>query len=361
MLTDIEQLKNDFLIYLNFLVFAPQEDLFEKIKPLEITKLRKIEFQSHSDGKLSIIRKSEKTPITLTLTKKELGIYGLNNEEFKRSIEAIKNNGKDREKLLFQAVEEAINLNNKKLCEIYIPSAILTYTKLFEKNADFKEKDSSHDSLLLNCLDAISPKKPNSNQLVYNLITFIRAYQYRDLNFNDFLKTIPPYQDDGTCEYIFNTIKTIQLTPFKETYINLIQSIEELDKLQVKDKSAINNLIIKLKDTTTVCFRDLTQAAFYTKQEKYIREKEVTKKLRNDCIELIKDYRDEHVDEFKKQLGSFQKILQIIVNNILTLFLSDSKKMTFFFNKEENYNKKTSEVTSQLDQLANLNFFSRAF
>lgn len=361
MFTDIEQLKSDFLAYLNFLIFSSPEILVEKIQPLQGTKLRKIKFQSDLERKLSIT--SEAKNSNVILNKEDLGIYGFSVSDFKRNIEAIKNNDKNSEKLLYQAIEEMIDSNNEKLYKIYVPLAILIYTELYEKfkHAHSKKKDDNeiHNLLLLNCIDAISPENKNSGRLVCNLITFISAYEYRDLNFNEFLNITPFYQDDRTYEYIFNIIKTIQLTSYKETYINLMQSIEELDKLQVKDKSAINNLITKLKDATKDCFKDLIQAAFYEKQEKYIREKEITEKLHKSCFELINDYQNEHMDEFKNQENTFLKILRFIANLFPTSILPYSKKMTLFFNKKENYIKRTSEITSQLDQLATLNFFRR--
>lgn len=356
---DIQQL-NDFLIYLNFLVFPSPEILVEKIvSSFQETKLRKITLKSNSGKSLSI--ESKNRPI-ITLTKSDLEKYGLSVEDFRKRIEDIKN--KDSKKIFSAAVEEIIILHNKKLCEIYVPFAILIYTQLYEIfSHTYKKKDSKeiHNLILINCIDAISPENTNSDKLVYNLITFITAYQYPNLDFTEFLKTIENYQDDGTSEYIFNTIKTIQSTSYKGTYINLIQSIEELGNLQVKDKSAINNLITKLKDTTTDCFRELIQAAFYEKQEKYIREKEITEKLRKSCFKLIEDYRNENIDEFKNQEDIFLKILRFIVNLFPTSIVSNSKKMTLFFKKEENYKMRTSQVISQVDQLANLNFFSRVF
>lgn len=354
---DIEELKQDFLCYINFLVFPSPEILVGKISPI---------FQKNALSKIKIKHDNEKILFTepkdkiCHLTKSDLGKYGLSVEDFRKGIEDIKS--KDPKKIFLAAVKEIIILHNKKLCEIYIPSVILIYTKLFEKVSHVhpkKNSDKIHNLILRDCIDAISPENPNSMRILYNLLTFISAYQHPDLDFTDFLKTIDNYQDDGTCKCIFNTTKTIQLTSYKETYINLIQLIEELDKLQVKDKVAIHNVITKLKDTTTIFFRDLIQAAFYEKQEKYIREREITKKLRNSCFELIEDYRNEHIDEFKNQEGIFLKILRFIVNLFPTSIISDSKKMTLFFNKKENYIKRTSEITSQLDQLATLNFFRR--
>ena len=362
MLTDIEQLKNDFLVYLNFLIFPSPESLIEKIKPLQGTQLRKIKFQSDSERKLSIKNRDKNIPV-ITLYQNELEIYGLSISDFETSIKAIKNNDKNKKKLLSQAIKEIIDFRNEKLCKIYVPLAILTYTELYEKFklAHSKEKDSHkiHTLILESCIDTFSQINSDFNRLTFNLITFISAYEYQNFDFNEISSIILSDQDDRTYEYIFNTTKKIQLTPYKETFINLLHSIEELDNLPANDIAAINDLTKKLKDLTKNCFKDLIQATFYEKNEKYTSEKEATKKLYNCCDELITEYRREHPDEFKNKWGPFQRILQLIVNLIPTAFLSRSKRMSFFFNKEENYNKITSEITLQLNQLASLNFFSR--
>lgn len=65
MFTDIEQLKSEFLDYLNFLIFSSPEILVEKVQPLQGTKLRKIKFQSDSERKLSITSEGKNSNVIL--------------------------------------------------------------------------------------------------------------------------------------------------------------------------------------------------------------------------------------------------------------------------------------------------------
>lgn len=354
---DVEQLKQDFLRYIDFLAFSSPEILVDKVSSvLQKNELSKIKIK-HDNKKILFTDPKDKI---CHLTKSDLGKYGLSVEDFRKAIEDIKS--EDPKKIFSAVVEEVINLHNKKLCKTHIPSVILVYTKLFEKVSHVhpkKNSDKIHNLILRDCIDAISPENPNSTRILYNLLTFISAYQHPDFDYTDFLKTIDNYQDDGTCKCIFNTTKTIQLTSYKETYINLIQSIEELDKLQVKDKDAMNNLIIELKSLTEFYFSKLIRANFYGQTEKYNCEKEFTKKLSDSCKELINDYEKKHSDEFKNS-----GILNSILTNILWLIgkfispvLSKEKKMTFFSEKKT----KITEINSQLDQFATQPFFSRVF
>ena len=255
---DIEQLKQDFLLYLNFLVFPSPEILVEKIlSPFQETKLRKITLKSNSGKDLSI---ESKDGSIIILTKNDLGKYGLSVEGFRKGIEDIKS--KDPKKIFSVAVEEIFILHNKKLCEIYVPSAILVFNKLYEKfkHANSKEKTSEiYDLILKECINAFPEENTNAVGLLYSCLSFISAYQYPDLDSFDILENILFNEEldsttTGTYLNILNAVRTIQLTQYKETYNKLIKLIEVLNSLQVKDKDAMNNLIIELKSLTEFYF-----------------------------------------------------------------------------------------------------------
>lgn len=363
---DIEQLKQDFLLYLNFLVFSSPEILVEKIPQIfQKTALYKIEIQHNDDEKILFIGHKDKIKYECHLTKSDLGKFGLSLEDFRKNIEDIKN--KASKKIFSQAIKEVIILHNKKLCEIYVPSAILVFNKLYEKfkHANSKEKTSEiYDLILKECIDTFPEENTNAVGLLYSCLSFISAYQYPDLDSFDILENILFNEEldsttTGTYLNILNAVRTIQLTQYKKTYNKLIRLIETLNSLQVKDQDAMNNLIIELKSLTEFYFPKLIQGTFYEQAEKYKCEKEITEKLRDSCKELIDDYEKKHSDEFKHPgiLNSILTYILWLIGKFISPVLSKEKKMTFFSDKKT----KITEINSQLDQFATQPFFSRVF
>jgi hypothetical protein len=350
---DIEQLKQDFLAYLSVLVFPSPEILVSKMSTVfQETKLSKIEIKPDNSKILSI---SSKNKDKCDLTKSELGDYGLSIEDFIEYIKDIKN--KNPKITLLEAIKEILNLHNKKLCKIYVSQAILAYTDLYGKFKLENPKKTSEEiySLMYSCF----LEKITSRKLAYNCLSFTMAYQCPPLETDPSNPDIELAAESHYYLNILNTVKNIQLTPFRNTYINLLDSIKELCSLQVKDKNASNDLAAKLKDLTKSCFLELIQATFYEQTEKFTYEKKITEKFQKDCKQLIEKYQNEHPDEFKKQRSILNRILWLIGRFIPSSILSKEKKMTLFGDKATNNTKKFTEINIQVDQLASSNYFRR--
>lgn len=148
--------------------------------------------------------------------KKDLGICGFSVSDFKRNIEAIKNNDKNSEKLLYQAIEEVINFNNIKLYKISIASAILTYTKLYGK---FRLANPNVDkNVIYYLIDEIIEKSLIDKPilLIYNY--FKRAYQGYE-NSTCFASIFGDETED--LKIIFNIAKELKLdfTPYQNSIL----------------------------------------------------------------------------------------------------------------------------------------------
>lgn len=340
MSTDIEQLKSEFLGYLNFLNFPSPKILVDKVQPLQGTKLRKIKFQSDLERKLSIT--SEGKNSNVILNKKDLGIYGISVSAFKRNIEAIKNNDKNSEKLLYQAIEEVINLNNIKLCKIFITEAILTYTKLYEKfrlanpNADKNRIYYLIDDIIENSYKPIS--------LIYNY--FKRAYQGYE-NSICFASIFGDETED--LKIIFNITKELKLnfTPYQNSYTTLINLIESF-YTHAEDKEAANDLIAQLKHHTNSSFSTLIQKS----SGKQI-EKTVIKDFKLTVEKLIKNYIEGHPVECKKRRSILDCLLWIITKIIPESVFPKDKRMALF-GKYTETGKEIKNLKHEIEKTANL-------
>lgn len=344
MFTDIEQLKREFLDYLNFLIFPSPEILVEKVQPLQGTKLRKIKFQSD----LELPSTSEgKNSNVIFLNKNNLGIYGISVSDFKRNIETIKNNDKNSEKLLYQAIEEVINLNNIKLCKIVITDAILTYTKLYEKfrlanpNVD---KDGIYD-----LIDKIIKNSLIDNPilLIYNYFT--RAYQGYE-NTRGFASVFGDQTETEDLKIIFNITKELKLnfTPYQNSYTTLINLIETF-YIYAEDKEAANSLIVQLKHHTNLSFSTLIQKS----SGKQI-EKTVIKDFKLTVEKLIKNYIEDHPVECKKQRSILDYLLWFITKIIPESVFPKDKRMALF-GKYTETGKEIKNLTKRvIEKTANL-------
>lgn len=356
---DIKQLKQDFLCYINFLVFPSPEILVGKISPIfQKNALNKIEIK-HNNEKILFIGHKNKIKYECHLTKSDLGKFGLSLEGFRKDIEDIKH--KTSKKIFSQAIKEVIILHNKKLCEIYVPSVILAYTELYEKFKQANSKEKTTEEIFDLIYESL--KDEISEESCYSYLSFDMAYQHPHLNTNDLVETLPFNQEfvsasntKDTCLNILNTVKAIQLNPYREAFINLIDSIEKLNFLQVKDKNANNDLIAELKNLTKSCFLKLFQTTFYEQTEKFTCEKKIIEKFRDDCNQFIKEYQEEHFDEFKKQSGILNKILWLIGKLIPSAIIPKEKRMTFFGGKATNNTQRFTEINIQLDQLEKPNY-----
>lgn len=356
---DIDLLKQELLAYLSFLMFPSPEILVKKIpSALQETKLNDITLEINSGKNLSIKNKNDATE-NILLNKDDLGRYGLSIEDFRKGIKDIKKH--NPKKIFSEAIEEVITVFNKKILEIYISLAILAYTNLYEKFKLANPKatpEEIYDQINVHCQNEI-----NELEVRYYCLSFTLAYQYPNLDSIDLLKTIPFFHDTAytipACLNILNAVKDIQLTSYRKKYINLTNSIEELSSLQVKNKNATNDLAKELKNLTKICFSHLIQTTFYEQTEKFTREKDITKKFRNDCKQLIETYQTEHPDEFKKQRSILNRILWMIARLIPSSILSKEKKMTLFGDKITNNRRRFTQINTEVDQLAMCNYFSR--
>lgn len=342
MFTDIEQLKSEFLGYLNFLIFSSPEFLVEKVQPLQGTKLRKIKFKSDLERKLSIT--SEGKNSNVILNKKDLGIYGFSVSDFKRNIEAIKNNDKNSEKLLYQAIEEVINLNNIKLYKSFIAQTILTYTKLYGKfrfanpNVDKNGIYYLIDEFIENSLI----DKPSL--LIYNY--FKRAYQGYE-NSTCFESIFG--DETENLKIIFNITKELKLnfTPYQNSYTTLINLIETF-YIHAEDKEAANSLIDQLKYHTNLSFSTLIQKS----SGKQI-EKTVIKDFKLTVEKLIKNYIEDHPIECKKQRSILDYLLWFITKIIPESVFPKDKRMALF-GKYTETGKEIKNLTRVIEKTANL-------
>jgi hypothetical protein len=316
---DIEQLKQDFLCYINFLAFPSPETLVEKIQPLQKTELKKISFQSDSVRNLSIISEDQNATI-ITLNEKDLEIYAFSIENFKKSIEGIKH--QNSEKLFFQALEEVINFHYKKLCEIYVPLILFKYIELYEK---FKLENPNVDGNRIYYLIDKTIEKlligKQASLLTYNY--FKRAYQEyaNSMGFTSLFAT-----ETENLRIIFNITKELKInfTLYQSTYATLINLFEKF-YICATDKQAAQILIEELKNHTNSSFSNLIQKSF-GKQNK----KTIIKDFKLTAQELIKNYIKDHPDECKKQQSVLDYLLEFITKIIPESILSEDKRMTLF-------------------------------
>lgn len=317
MLTNFEQLKNDFLSYLNLLVFPSQETLFEKIQPLQESKLQKIKLQSDSERELSISQ--GKNPATITLNQKELEIYGFSIRDFEKNINAIKDNDKDSKKLLPQAITEMIDSNNEKLCKIYVPLAILTYTELYEKfrldpnlQKIYRLLEETIESSLID-----EPRK-----LIFNY--FKRAYQ-QCMSSTGFASIFGDETENH--RFIFNITKELKsnFTPYQNSYITLINLIETF-VIYAEDKEAAKNLINQLKYYNNCSFSSLMQIASENQQNK----KTVIKDFILTAEELFENYIEDHPAECKRQRNILNCVLWFITKIIPKSIFPKDKRIILF-------------------------------
>lgn len=321
---DIEQLKQDFLRYINFLQFLSPEILVDKVSSISQNKLSKIEIKHNNEKILFIETKNKKCH----LTKNDLGKYGLSVEDFRKGIEDIKS--KDPKKIFSAAVEEIIILHNKKLCEIYIPSTILIYTELYEK---FKLAYPNTDRYrIYHLIDVtIENSLTDKSSLTYNY--FKRAYQgyANPQGFAAIFNTIN-LETEKNLNTIFNITKKLQInfTHYQTSYTTLTDLIEEL-YICAEDKTATKVLIDNLKFHTNICFSNLIQASSEKHAKKIVFTKTTIEKFKSAIQELIKDYIEDHPDECKKQLGILDRILWFIAKIIPSSILSEDRKMTLFY------------------------------
>lgn len=342
MFTDIEQLKSEFLGYLNFLIFSSPEILVEKVQPLQGAELRKIKLQSDLERKLSIT--SEGKNSNVILNKKDLGIYGFSISDFKRNIEAIKNNDKNSEKLLYQAIEEVINLNNIKLYKSFIAQTILTYTKLYGK---FRFANPNVDkNRIYYLIDEFIENSPidKPSLLIYKY--FKRAYQGYE-NSTCFESIFG--DETENLKIIFNITKELKLnfTPYQNSYTTLINLIETF-YIYAEDKEAANSLIDQLKHYTNLSFSTLIQKS----SGKQI-EKTVIKDFKLTVEKLIKNYIEDHPVECKKQRSILDYLLWFITKIIPESVFPKDKRMALF-GKYTETGKEIKNLTRVIEKTANL-------
>ncbi|WP_339050358.1 hypothetical protein [Rickettsiella endosymbiont of Xylota segnis] len=309
---DIEQLKQDFLRYINFLQFLSPEILVDKVSSISQNKLSKIEIKHNNEKILFIETKNKKCH----LTKNDLGKYGLSVEDFRKGIEDIKS--KDPKKIFSAAVEEIIILHNKKLCEIYIPSTILIYTELYEK---FKLAYPNTDRYrIYHLIDVtIENSLTDKSSLTYNY--FKRAYQgYK--NSTGFASLFGGETED--LKIIFSITKKLKLnfTPYQKNYIGLINLIEQFCICD-QDKEAAETLIVQLKHHTNNSFSILIQKSFQN-------ETALIKDFKSKTQELIKNYIEDHPGECKKQRSILDRILWFITKIFPESIFPKDKRMTLF-------------------------------
>lgn len=338
---DIEQLKQDFLRYLKFLVPPSPKILVEKIIPsFQETELRKITLKPNADKNLSI---ESKDGFAMTLSKNDFGKYGLCTEGFRKDIEDIKS--KDPKKIFPAAVEEIIILHNKKLCKIYIPLSILIYTKLYEKfrlanpNIDRNGIHLLMDTTIENSLT----DKPSL--LIYNY--FKRAYQGYE-NSTGFACVFGAETEN--LKIIFSITKELKLNfiPYQNTYTSLINLIEKFH-IYAKDKEAAQILIEQLKYLTDCSFSTLIQKSFGKQNEKT-----VIKDFKLTAQKLIKNYIEDHPDECKKQRSILDCLLWFITKIIPESILSKNKRMSLFGKYTETGNEIRSLSNQVIENAINL-------
>lgn len=315
---DTECLKKDFLVYLHLLVLPSAKLLVEKIQPLQNTKLKEIKFQSDSEKKLSITSKN----INVILEDKKLESYGFSIRDFKRSIEAIKDEDENSEKLLCQAIEEVINLNNVKLYKSFITSAILIYTQFYEKS---KLKHPNFDKYKIYDLidkDICASLSDNCILSIHNY--FNRAYREyeRSTGFIHFFGN-----ETENLKIIFNITKELKsnFTPYQKSYTTLINLIETF-VIYAEDKGAAKILIDELKYYTNCSFSTLIQISSENQQNK----KTVIENFKLAAEKLIKNYIEDHPCECKKQQNILNYVLWFITKIIPKSVFPKEKRISLF-------------------------------
>lgn len=339
---DIEQLKQDFLRYIDFLAFPSPEILVDKVSSvLQKNELSKIKIK-HYNEKILFIEPKDKI---CYLTKSDLGEYGLSVEDFRKGIEDIKS--ENPKKIFLAAVEEIIILHNKKLCEIYIPSVILIYTELYEK---FKLVYPNADrNRIYHLIDVnIENSLTNKSSLTYNY--FKRAYQGYE-NFTGFASIFGGETED--LKIIFSITKNLKLNfiPYQKTYIGLINLIEQF-RICAQDKEAVETsaaetLIEQLKHHTNNSFSILIQKSFQN-------ETALIKDFKSKTQELIKNYIEDHPSECKKQRSILHRILWFITKIFPESIFSEDKRMTLFGKHTETGRKIKSLSDQVIKEAVNL-------
>ncbi|MGC1854820.1 MAG: hypothetical protein WA659_05570 [Candidatus Aquirickettsiella sp.] len=336
MSNDIELLKQDFLTYLTFLVFPSSKILIDKIpSAFQETKLNKIEI--YADNRKILFKEHEDKECYLT--NESLGKFGLSVENFRNSIVAIKK--EKTSKTLSEGIEELLDSYTKKLCEIYIPQAILAYTNLYEKfkSENYKATDDkTHDSI------AEDLKKQNPTQEILSTYgIFSKAYQGQNLGFATIFGPSNEY-------LIFKLVQKLKenFCPYEKTYTTLISKIEKLH-MCAENKNTTNTLITQLKQLTDSCFLSLIKASLYEKDKK-LKYEATIEEFKSTTQKLIKSYIEDYPDEYKKQCSILEKILWFISKIIPSSILPEDRKMTLFYTPNGIRVKKLNDQIKTLTQ-----------
>jgi hypothetical protein len=343
---DIDLLKQEFLAYLSVLIFPSPEILVEKTpSALQETKLNDITLEINSGKNLSIKNKNDAKE-NILLNKDDLGRYGLSIEDFRKGIESIKN--KNPEITLLTAIEETLILNTKRLCEIYIPQAILAYTTLYKK---FKLENPKVGNRIYNLIDEkIEDLLANkeTERLTYNY--FKRACQgYASPQSFAYLAGL----ETENLKAIFNITKKLHInfTRYQTQYDILADLIEEL-YIHAGNKTAIESLIDNLKLHIDICFSNLIQTP---PDKKTAFAKNTIENFISTTQELIKNYIENHPNEYKKQRSILDRLLWFITKLIPSSILSEDKRMTLFGNYTES-GRQIKKIDSQIKAIVQQQF-----